>query len=84
MIQATARRHHGAGAVHHRRIMDALSTVTSADRMAQLAVTAWLRFVTIAILDWLDEPAITRDQLRDMCTRALLAAVKLPRDVASL
>jgi hypothetical protein len=38
---------------------------------------AWLAFVPTAILDWLDNPAITREQLRDRCARARWAAIGL-------
>jgi hypothetical protein len=47
------------------------------DQETQIAVTGWLAFVPTAILDWLDNPAITRKQLRDLCARALWAAVGL-------
>jgi AcrR family transcriptional regulator len=64
------------------RILKALATVMTTDRATQIAVTAWLGFVTIAILDWLDDPTVTRDQLRDLCARAFLAAVNLPTETA--
>jgi AcrR family transcriptional regulator len=65
------------------RILRSLATVMATDRATQIAVTAWLGFVTIAILDWLDNPAVTPDQLRDLCARAFLAAVDLPTATAS-
>ena len=72
------------GAAHRDRIIEALSAVMRTDRVTQIAVTAWLRFVSVAILDWLEDPTVTRHQLRDMCARSLLAAVDLPPEVASL
>jgi AcrR family transcriptional regulator len=65
------------------RIMRSLAAVMATDRATEIAVTGWLGFVTIAILDWLDNPAITPDQLRDLCVRAFLAAVDLPSAAAS-
>jgi AcrR family transcriptional regulator len=59
------------------RILISLATVMSVDNETQLAVTSWLAFVRTAILDWLDTPTISREQLRDLCTRALWAAVDL-------
>lgn len=69
--------------VHRNRILTALATVMTTDQVTQIDVTAWLRFVTIAILEWLDDPTVTRDQLRDLCARAFLAAVDLPAEAAS-
>lgn len=60
------------------RILDGLSTLLTVDDETSLAVTGWLAFVQTAILDWLDRPATTRDQLRDLCARTLWAAVGLP------
>jgi hypothetical protein len=48
------------------------------DDETQIAVTGWLAFVPIAILDWLNNPAITREQLRDLCARSFWVAVDLP------
>lgn len=61
-------------------VQRALPAVISTDRLTEIAVTAWLRFVSIAILDWLDDRTVTPEQLRDMCASALLAAVGLPPD----
>lgn len=65
------------------RILRALAAVMTTNRATQIAVTAWLGFVTIAILDWLDDPTVTRDQLRDLCARAFLAAVDPSAEAAS-
>jgi AcrR family transcriptional regulator len=62
---------------HRDRILTALGTLMTVDQETQIAVTGWLAFVPTAILDWLDNPAITREQLRDLCARALWAAVGL-------
>jgi AcrR family transcriptional regulator len=59
------------------RILTALSTMMSVDEETKIAVTGWLAFVPTAILNWLDNPAITREQLRDLCARSFWAAVDL-------
>jgi AcrR family transcriptional regulator len=63
------------------RILTALGAMTAADEAdfeeAKIAVTGWLAFVQTAILDWLENPAVGREQLRDLCARALWAAVGL-------
>lgn len=71
------------GAAHRDRILEALAAVMTTDRATQIAVSAWLGFVPLAILDWLDNPTVTRDQLRDLCARAFLAAVDLPANAGS-
>lgn len=44
---------------------------------AKIAIAGWLVFVPAAILNWLDNPTISRDQLRDLCVRTLWSAVGL-------
>ncbi|MGK5530789.1 TetR/AcrR family transcriptional regulator [Streptomyces sp. URMC 129] len=39
------------------------------------AVRGWLSFVTTVCLDWLENRRLTRDEVRDLCARALLGAV---------
>ncbi|MEV1024286.1 TetR/AcrR family transcriptional regulator [Streptomyces sp. NPDC050264] len=41
----------------------------------RLAVRGWLAFLVAVCLDWLDEPELTRAQVRDLCARALLGAL---------
>lgn len=57
------------------RILTALGAMMTVDEATKIAVTGWLAFVPATILDWLDQPAITREQLRDLCARTLWAAV---------
>ncbi|MEE3067454.1 MAG: TetR/AcrR family transcriptional regulator [Actinomycetota bacterium] len=64
------------------RILAGLALMTSVGDEAKIAVTGWLAFVQTVILDWLDDPAISREQLRDLCARTLWAAVGLPADGA--
>ncbi|WP_353946737.1 TetR/AcrR family transcriptional regulator [Streptomyces sp. HUAS MG91] len=41
----------------------------------RLAVRGWLAFLVAVCLDWLDEQELTREQVRDLCARALLGAL---------
>jgi AcrR family transcriptional regulator len=43
----------------------------------RLAVRGWLAFTTQACLEWLRTPELSREQVRDLCARALLGAVAL-------
>ena len=43
--------------------------------MTRLAVRGWLTFVATTILEWLDQPKVTQEELRDLCVRTLFAAV---------
>ena len=69
--------HEGRVTAHRDRILTGLGAVTTVDDETQIAVTGWLAFVPAAILDWLNDPTITRDQLRDLCARTLWAAIGL-------
>ncbi|MBW0017399.1 MAG: TetR/AcrR family transcriptional regulator [Mycobacterium sp.] len=60
------------------RILNSLAAVIPIDSETRFAVTSWLGFVQTAILDWIDNPTISRQQLRDLCIRTLWAAVRLP------
>lgn len=59
-------------------ILNSLAAVIPIDSETQIAVTSWLGFVQSAILDWIDNPIISRQQLHDICIRTLWAAVRLP------
>ena len=62
-------------AANAERILTALSRLTDVTEVSRLAVRGWLTFVATVILDWLDRPKITQDELRDLCVRTLFAAV---------
>jgi AcrR family transcriptional regulator len=76
-------------ALTERRIVDALTgadgTVDgSADPVLaagmspealRIAARGWLAFVVEVCLHWLDHPALSREQVRDLCVRTLLGAV---------
>lgn len=76
---AEIRRIRDAGiAANRERILSALATVITVDETTRLAVRSWVTFVIATVLDWLDNPTVTRDELRDLCARTLFAAVRLP------
>jgi AcrR family transcriptional regulator len=75
--------HHARVIAHRDRILATLGAVMTIDDATQIAVTGWLAFVPIAILEWLDNPAITREQLRELCARSFWAAVDLPPATAT-
>lgn len=64
-------------ATQRRRILAAASGDREPSAATVLAVGGWLEFVVSVCLAWLDEPAVDRAQVRDMCARTLLAAVEL-------
>lgn len=41
----------------------------------RLAVRGWLAFITAVCLEWLRDPDLTREQVRDLCARALLGVL---------
>jgi AcrR family transcriptional regulator len=48
----------------------------SEDRLElRIAVRGWLAFTTAVCLEWLRGADLTRDQVRDLCARALLGAI---------
>ncbi|AHH96661.1 TetR/AcrR family transcriptional regulator [Kutzneria albida] len=57
------------------RIMAALAPGELGAEVLRLAVRGWFSFLTTVCLDWLDNPEISREQLRDLCARTLLSAV---------
>jgi AcrR family transcriptional regulator len=62
-------------AANAERILAALSLLTTVTESTRLAVRGWLTFVATVILEWLDQPKVTQDELRDLCVRTLFAAV---------
>jgi AcrR family transcriptional regulator len=58
-----------------RRILDGLSPDAPAQPPLRAAVRAWLWFMDGAILDWVEQRDMTRDQLRGLLLGTLLGAV---------
>ncbi|WIX77186.1 TetR/AcrR family transcriptional regulator [Amycolatopsis carbonis] len=62
-------------AANTERILAAISVLRPVTDTTRLAVRGWLAFVSTLILDWLDQPKVTHEELRDICVRTLFAAV---------
>jgi AcrR family transcriptional regulator len=67
--------HDAAVAAHERRILATLSTEIDTDTHIRIAVRGWLTFIVSVCLDWIDSPELSRDEVRDLCARTLLAAI---------
>jgi len=71
-------------AAHERQILDALAAdpevarITQELPMLRIAVRGWLAFMVTVCLEWLDEPGLPREHVRDLCARALLGAITPP------
>jgi AcrR family transcriptional regulator len=70
--------HQARIAAQRDRILAGLSALITVDDETSLAVAGWLTFVQTTILDWINKPTITRQQLRDLCARTLWAAADIP------
>lgn len=63
------------------RIVDAVSPDKAATKFLRIAVRGWLAFMRSACHDWLDSEDIGKEDVRDMCTQALVATLfALPED----
>jgi AcrR family transcriptional regulator len=68
-------------AAHQHRILEAFEAEATAlewpwsPEIARLAVHGWMAFVVTVCLEWLDNPGVTRDEVRELCARALFGAV---------
>lgn len=60
------------------RVLNSVAALIPIEAETSLAVTSWLAFTQNAILEWIDNPVISHRQLRELCMRALHAALKLP------
>lgn len=60
------------------RVLNSLAAIIPIETETSLAVTSWLGFTQTAILDWIDNPVISRRRLHELCMRTLGAAVRLP------
>ncbi|MEV0182305.1 TetR/AcrR family transcriptional regulator [Streptomyces sp. NPDC050625] len=79
--QAVRRVYQRALAAQEQQILAALSAdpefgpLFEARPEVRLAVRGWLAFTTAVCLEWLRGPDLTRDQVRDLCARALLGVI---------
>lgn len=60
------------------RVLTSLAEMIPVNAETSLAVSGWLGFTQAVILDWIDNPVISRQRLHQLCLRTLQAAVKLP------
>ena len=64
-----------------RRIVDGLAggraglRADMAPEALQIVARGWMAFVVEVCLQWLDQPALSREQVRELCVRTLLGAV---------
>ncbi|MEU6814674.1 TetR/AcrR family transcriptional regulator [Streptomyces sp. NPDC046860] len=79
--QAVRRVYQRALAAQERQILAALAAdpefgpAFEVSPQARLAVRGWLAFTTAVCLEWLREGEPGRDQVRELCARALLGAI---------
>ncbi|WP_329018447.1 MULTISPECIES: TetR/AcrR family transcriptional regulator [unclassified Streptomyces] len=79
--QAVRRVYQRALAAQERQILAALAAdpefgaAFECSPQARLAVRGWLAFTTAVCLEWLREGEPDRDQVRELCARALLGAI---------
>lgn len=60
------------------RVLTSLAEIIPVNAETSLAISGWLGFTQAVILDWIDNPVISRQQLHELCLRTLQAAVRLP------
>lgn len=67
--------HQSRVSAQRERILALLASEIEVNDQIRVAITGWLAFVPAAILEWLDHPDLDRQQVRDVCVRALWAAI---------
>ncbi|MEU8413209.1 TetR/AcrR family transcriptional regulator [Amycolatopsis japonica] len=61
-----------------RRILEVLCQDSEPPEALRVLVRGWLAFVVAVCLDWLKYRRLTREEIRDLCAKALLDIVDLP------
>ncbi len=61
-----------------RRILEVLCPNGEPPEALRVLVRGWLAFVVAVCLDWLKYRRLTREEIRDLCAKALLDIVDLP------
>ncbi|MER6669676.1 TetR/AcrR family transcriptional regulator [Amycolatopsis japonica] len=61
-----------------RRILEVLCPDGEPPEALRVLVRGWLAFVVAVCLDWLKYRRLTREEIRDLCAKALLDIVDLP------
>ncbi|WP_330286039.1 TetR/AcrR family transcriptional regulator [Streptomyces sp. NBC_00576] len=81
--QAVRKVYQRALATQERQILEALEVDPEFGRLSEerpelrLAVRGWLAFTTAVCLEWLRGSDLSREQVRDLCARALLGTLAL-------
>ncbi|MFF3374697.1 TetR/AcrR family transcriptional regulator [Streptomyces sp. NPDC002680] len=81
--QAVRKVYQRALATQERQILEALAADPEFGRLAEerpelrLAVRGWLAFTTAVCLEWLRGSDLSREQVRELCARALLGTLAL-------
>lgn len=81
--QAVRKVYQRALATQERQILEALAADPEFGRLSEerpelrLAVRGWLAFTTAVCLEWLRGSDLSREQVRDLCARALLGTLAL-------
>ncbi|MGW3651393.1 TetR/AcrR family transcriptional regulator [Streptomyces sp. NPDC000878] len=81
--QAVRKVYQRALATQERQILEALAADPEFGRLAEerpelrLAVRGWLAFTTAVCLEWLRGSELSREQVRELCARALLGTLGL-------
>lgn len=78
--QAVRKVYREALAAQERQILAALAAdpefrPVAGEAGVRLAVRGWLAFITAVCLEWLSDPQPSREQVRDLCARALLGII---------
>jgi AcrR family transcriptional regulator len=58
------------------RMLDFVAVPAARRQVVSSVLISWLVFVRALSVDWLIEPSCTRDELREVCTNALVAALQ--------
>ncbi|GGF98181.1 TetR family transcriptional regulator [Rhodococcoides trifolii] len=58
-------------AEQQRRILVALGSGPGQDAVLEASIHGWIAFVRAVVVDWIETDALTEDQVRDLCLRAL-------------
>lgn len=61
-----------------RRILEVLCPDGEPPETLRMLVRGWLAFVVAVCLDWLKDRKLTREEIRDLCAKALLDLVDVP------
>ncbi|MFD1656756.1 TetR/AcrR family transcriptional regulator [Streptomyces caeni] len=79
--QAVRRVYQRSLMAQERQILAALAADPEFGRLSEerpdlrIAIRGWLAFTTAVCLEWLREAELSREQVRDLCARALLGAI---------